>query len=442
MDELGLCRDVDGELRSIKSLVCESSSTLIEASNPGLKIPACGNEPDEPKVLPEHLPVSAVFVTCRPDNEESCTNIATEILKKNTGATVNILINQDMFTSSLGEKLKKLKSSAVSSGAPLNIIPIAVPVGVYMRDPGVVARSKDGLTLIANPHLNQGFLGEPVLAEVAAACGYKFERTAAGFAKFDAAYEMLVNPKYRAGLVGVPEKLRRVKTAPNYQDTGGEIYGGNFMALPGGSLIVGEMPGNASPSPEILSHFEKRQKVLKIQLPQLPVGHVDEVYRIIPTKDACGFAVIYASPAEMVKFLKTRPKDELVRQSDDLFGLPPYKRNPELAAKLVALEKQVRELQEQKKEIPEKVKNDFKKTNEQFAEMAFVNLTTNDILSDQKRMKKWAAEEELIKGQLERILAEIAAGAPKGCKPWVNEFAPRGSVFQPRWISASFGTHF
>lgn len=415
--EIGLCRNVDGNLIPLKKLICESNAALVEASNPNLKIPHCIEELVKPKVLPEHLPVSAVFVTCRTDNEDSCSNIASEILKKNTGATVNILINKDMLTNSLIEKLKKLVDFAKINKAPLNIIPISVPIGVYMRDPGVMAHTKDGPVAIANPHVNGGFLGEPVLSELSNLCGYRFEKSAAKLAKFDAAYEMLVNPRYQASSKSeVPEKIRTIKTDVSHQQTGAELFGGNFMALPGGTLIVGES-GQQVPAPEILSHFEKHQKVIKIKLPRLAIGHVDEVYRIIPTQDECGFAILYASPQEMINFLQTRNKNEVVIQSDNLSQEPPYKRNPELTKKFNTLISEITKLNDQKMEIPKSLQQEFQKVNDEFAQLANLNLTAGDLLKDQVRMTKWLANEKLIQKELKKIVTEIKDSSVNKCEP-------------------------
>lgn len=302
--ELDLCRTRDGFLRPIQKLVCDSHPALIEASNPGLKIPNCESKP-MPKVLPETSPVSSVFVSCSYFHLESCKNIASELLKRKTGATVNILVNSEQLEKIVEVQaiLKELRDTANRTGSPFNIIPVENQVPKFMRDPALLTISEGQNSYTSLPYSKDTGVGDALTQEVARLCGYKYDSSYAHLAEFDSAYSMIgqQNAVCRTGQFSTScEKTPGTNTANS---------GGNFLAAPNGTLFVGENRKH-SPDQGIVDFFRQGQIVKIVKIPDLVVGHIDEVIRFIPAQNSCGFRILRASPVEMKKYLKVRPLSE------------------------------------------------------------------------------------------------------------------------------------
>jgi hypothetical protein len=87
------------------------------------------------------------------------------------------------------------------------------------------------------------------------------------------------------------------------------------MGLPGDTLAVG-FSGKQRPDPDLLQYFRTTQNVVEVEIPALRIGHIDEIFNIVPASNELGFAVLRASPHAMIAFLESRPADEVVY--DDL----------------------------------------------------------------------------------------------------------------------------
>lgn len=358
LEDLGLCELPDGTIGPIQKLICDSHPALIEASNPGLKIPSCDSAP-EARLVPETSAVASVFVSCAPKWLTSCQSIATEVLAKKTGATVNILVNQkDLRDGLVAETLKVIKEKANSVGSPLNIIPVASKVKKYMRDPAVIKREGNKSTYVSLPY-SKPEMGTSIglTQEIANQCGYKYENSYDELLGFDSAYNMIgqLNAECIDDQGTFPCEVSPAKNGQN--------HGGNFLAMPDGSVMVGKTD-TRMPDPGIVNYFEKKQKVHAIDIPKLSVAHIDEVFRFIPSKDKCGFSILRASPVEMIKFLKTRPANELVYGDE---------------------------------------KN---------------NYAAEDFLKDETWIKNWEESEAVILKSTEKIKNILAASKP-GCSPQV-----------------------
>lgn len=304
----GLCRH-EGLQRQIEKLACDSSTSLIEASNPGLKIANCGIQA-KALVQPETLPTSSVFVSCAPHQMRSCTNIARAILQAKTGATTNVLVNGKVVDDpEVGKALRDLRKHADQSKAMLNIIPVETNPHTFMRDPAVISTANDERVYTVNPysHQNTG-LGDPLTSEIARKCGYKFESSYAKLAEFDSAY-LTIGQTNAECTYGIHGNIRvACEKSPG---TNAANSGGNFVAAPDGTLLVGKND-KQKPDQGILDYFGKTQTVKVVPIPNLHIGHLDEVIRFVPSQNPCGFEILAASPREMVHFLNTRKPSDTV----------------------------------------------------------------------------------------------------------------------------------
>lgn len=80
--------------------------------------------------------------------------------------------------------------------------------------------------------------------------------------------------------------------------------GGNIEGLPGGSCLVGD-----NLSPKIAEEFcGKKENVVQMDVSWLTVGHVDEVFKVMPTNvpgvpAECNFSLMFASPKKAIDLL-------------------------------------------------------------------------------------------------------------------------------------------
>ena len=184
----------------------------------------------------------------------------------------------------------------------------------------------------------------------------------------------------------------------NYQ---APLMGGNFMGLPGGVLAVGESKVRPVDS-EVLKFFEKSQKIAKIKIPALGVGHIDEVFKIIPSKNSCGYALVRASPISAKSFLRSRPPTE---KFGDISGLKDTVLN--------VLDSKTKQ---------HKLHQDLLKTSSPEAEEKFLkstrrNLTTSEIINDKELMSYWdKLQTDIDQGTVE-LIREINKSRGTSCKP-------------------------
>ena len=71
------------------------------------------------------------------------------------------------------------------------------------------------------------------------------------------------------------------------------------------------------PDPDLLKYFRETQRVVEVEIPVLRIGHIDEIFTIVPAPNDRGFALLRASPGEMITFLASRPADEVVYDAQD-----------------------------------------------------------------------------------------------------------------------------
>lgn len=456
-----------GPFNEVSKFICETKSAVLKALNPDLELSPCGTQKSPPKMESGHLPVSAVFVACTGSIRNSCKSIASDLMKAKNGVTVNIIVNQNELPL-LQNTLDALIEDSHRLSAPLNIIPIRNPVPAYLRDPGVFQYSPQGTTYVANPYINNGLLGAESMKEVMEKCGLQFETSYRNLAVFQstlqllsdesvAAFKTVSEGQWGSGLqFEAPDASEKERLAIQTLWTEGPLMGGNFLALPGGTLVVGDPNLNKlNHDPRVLEQFSKTQKVITIPIPSLQVGHVDEIYNIAPSRDACGFAILRASPAETRRFLATRPSDENLGH---LFGdkgpqwiVGNLDRIQELFQRKQRLLKQVSAETKDGAEADPELLRELELIHDERSKMNSRNVTTSDLLKDPDLQKFWDEAENIIAEGTKILLKEFQASTKSSCTPkvidlpvfWtkygdpaianpVNGLAVNGSYFRSR----------
>ncbi len=412
---LGLCQSGDGELMPIEKLVCESTPAMLEAMNPTLEIPNCNKENTGPKIISGDKPVSAVFVSCTAETLTSCKNIASSVMENQPGVTVNVLVTSDgIATESISKVLLELVDISNTKSAPFNILPInTVPDKFnisYMRDPGMfVNQSGLGTSFVGLPYRQGLTPGAMILDEAMKWCGLESTNTYKDLAGFDTAYNALVfNPNY----VQSEELQREVAglTGVNDYTTQNATMGGNFMALPNGTLVTGYTKLNKT-NTAVLDYFSRNHKVLEIELPDLYVGHIDEVINIVSSNSPCGYTIFQASPAEAVRYLESiSEKNEPFMSFFDVSLVDPElpEKRP-IQDELQALNLSKREFMESSKEIPSVIIEREKQLLKELEILSGRHLRTPlEIISDSKIMNHWKNLEQGSNSALKKVLKELS----------------------------------
>ena len=410
--KLGICKDDNGTFRLIKRLQCQSNRATLTAANPQLEIPICDENNPSPKVISGHHPVSAIFVSCNTSNLESCLNISRSVLENKTGATLNILISNSLLNSeNFQHRFADLWNISQQSHSPLNILPVnsEQPTN-FIRDPGIFRSDGKRVKYTALPGKN----AFSSMNEMVKSCsGFVITRSYAELAEFDTAYAYFA----KQASDSIAEQLadsRLIGASFGRNEQMNQSSGGNFIALPNETLIVGKTSTSA-PSAKVLSYFKKRQKVLEIEIPDLSVGHIDEVLKIVPSKDACGFSIVRASPYKMKKFLERQPPDLAIIK----VSTPPERksaiREHNLMSEIRVLKEQIEELKKNNNDVPQAFQEKMLILATELKDYTSYskNLTVKDILRDESLMLKWQEDEETIQKAVGTVLAEFKSCVPK-----------------------------
>ena len=420
--ELGLCKDLDGTLKPIEKLICESSAALLESMNPSVEIPAC-NERQGPVMLSGDKPVSAVFVSCTLETLNSCSNIASSILQNMSGATVNVLVTSEgIADKKIMDSLLKLTDEAKLYKGKLNILPLNSAKNIsYMRDPSVFTRNDSKTSLVNLPYLNQNIPASFVMNEAMKWCGIESTDTYKNLSSFNQAYDALVTENHNFSNENMQKEINGIK-AINTEKTSTSTMGGNLLALPNGTIVTGYNDISCTSS-SVLDYFSKKSKVLEVKIPNLYVGHVDEIFSIVPSNNKCGYAILQASPGEGIKFLEDTRKvnKPFLRVLDFSRMMADTPEKKAVGLKFDALFEEKRSFMDLNigAPLPDSfTKRELKLINE-MGELDGTNpVTSIELLSNEKLMKHWEKLEQESNVVVREILNELNQGS-EACVPEV-----------------------
>ncbi len=211
-----------------------------------------------------------------------------------------------------------------------------------MRDPGFF--SSQGI-YSALPY---GIMGAQSVATFFAQCpGIKVEQALKG--------ENLVNNKnlYEDNLDPQTFELR--------------ADGGNILFLNPSTVLVGETHARPFPK-QIEEYLKQNKKVIKIKVPNLQVGHLDEIFFINPNRQQC--EILVASPQQMKTFLTQNKNLELY----------PEPLSPEQRAQLEIAFDQIQIRNSSKRPLPLEWKSKFESKK---------MITADQVLANKILMAQW-----------------------------------------------------
>lgn len=258
--------------------------------------------------------VSAVFVTCSPTTDGSCLNIAEAIVLAKTGAKMNVLASPVMLKNPVFQKrVSRLQSQDGLSS--FQVLPVRSSALQFLRDP-FFFESQNGVTAyrtFPNPHVPKSNL---VIDDAMAACRIASAATVVEGASSPSSTEA---------------KRRFTEDSQDFSDESSSM-GGNILVLPNGTVAIGR-PASSERSglrlnSEFIAYFADRARILDVELPQLHIGHIDEIFNLAPNPKPqtgeCDFALLRASPREMDQVLKSRK--DLPKKVQDTLLDPGYSR--------------------------------------------------------------------------------------------------------------------
>jgi len=410
--------DCSSSHNTIEDLACETKPAILKAMTPSIEIPRCTENAKNPIVLTDTSVTTGVFVSCLEDGSVSCLNIARSLAVNGGGIKVNILLKKSELSHFQEEISEVIK---MAGPGRLNILPMSADsIPFFIRDIGVVRASTKGAEIIGNPYSMTGSNGYITAREISEKCGigfdtsyqhineFQFEKSRAKRNPLDSLRSVFSDPIGKS----FDEMQKHITTEqgsdswairrlwPN-EISQGPLMGGNFLGLPGGILAVGESDSR-SVDPRIIKYFEKNQKVVKINIPSLNVGHIDEVFKVIKTSGGCGYTIIRASPEAAKSFLKSRPASE---KFGDISGL-----------------KDKIHFSISKGSIQYEAHQNFIKNSNNETEAAFLkatrrNLDVNEVLNDSELMKYWDKTQSEIEYGTQQIIQELNQFNKKECIP-------------------------
>jgi hypothetical protein len=270
------------------------------------------------------MPVAAIFIST-PNYPGAGFSIAESFIQNPTGATVNIL-DSTARVDAHKDKIDYLLALAKKNTVPLNYITVEAghrnQIPQFLRDAGIFRTSPNHLEYVAAPYFNEG-QAVTTFQDMLEQCGIASKTPYFGLEKFKTAYEeayahmqddtnrtATLSPKVLEAEAGLAAVL---KTWPQGIS---KDMAGNYMSLPGGTIAVG-FSRKHLPDPDLLQYFRETQHVVEVEIPVLRIGHIDEIFNIVPARNDWGFALLRASPGKMITFLESRPADEVLYDDQD-----------------------------------------------------------------------------------------------------------------------------
>jgi hypothetical protein len=413
--DLGICENSNGTFSKIEKLVCESTPAFIESMNPGLKIPKCSDE-KLPTIHPGHLPTSAVFVTCTGPDDDACIATIESFKRNKTGATLNVILHAETLKDTeFVKKISKQVSDLNRDQTPINFIPVTYrmfhrqSITGYPRDSGYFQTAGGNPVYVPVP---QSTSAHTAVSEAMAQCGYpQLTDHFISLMAVDDAYGRLVQDDLPE-IVATSHRKIQTDSDVRMRLLGLRIEGGNLMALPGGGLVVGHSEGY-TPEKPLLDIFENQKIAVNvIDIPNLRVAHLDEIFSFVPSKDKCGFAILRASPEKMREVLNTHPNpNENLYVNRRFFN--DYKDKNEKIKVLMDKADQLKERIREKPNSPDE-KNQLMKIQLQIANwLGDRNYTVKETLNNKEIQAEWTKIQTAITESTRQIFAKLKL--PPGC---------------------------
>jgi hypothetical protein len=192
----------------------------------------------------------------------------------------------------------------------------------FLRDVGIFRASPNQLEYVSAPYFNEG-QAATTFHEILERCGIACKAPYFGLEKFKSAYEEAYAQMKDTtnGHATLSSKVFEAEAAleavlKTWPQGISKDMAGNYISLPGGTLAVG-FSRKKLPDPDLLQYFRETQNVVEVEIPVLRIGHLDEIFNIVPARNDWGFAMLRASPREMITFLEARPEDEVLYDDQD-----------------------------------------------------------------------------------------------------------------------------
>ena len=300
------------------------SATSVLAANS-----ACLGNPSGMELLPKceaseglafnsnDHPARTVIMTC-PRNNKQCLDAAKTIALHGNGVEV-IILQEDKKRQSiqferLDEKLHQLTLPGLGrfSSAPK-----------FSRDVGIFANQSGAPTFLHLPYIEKslGATSSTVFEEVSRFCGFKNVRS---YATQDDVLEKVSSLRNEDKFKDQSDYALRQEAdvffsfrAFTKEENIPGSMGGNFLKIPGSALLVGRSR-RSQLSSLVRKKLEEQSRIVEIEIPSnLSVGHIDEVFNILPSISAyegqCSFTMLAASPQEPLSLAK---KLQLISDAD------------------------------------------------------------------------------------------------------------------------------
>jgi hypothetical protein len=177
--------------------------------------------------------------------------------------------------------------------------------------------------------------------------------------------------------------------------------GGNILQVPKGPFLVGQTSHPISP--EVLQVLKKHGAVVSIPIPDLKVGHIDEVFALVPApKDPCHAEFLAASPAQMRTYLDQQSQHghgEDILLIEDVQKDLPVKLQTELARQ----KQRIATRKSLKRPVPRAWRKAALALARQVWDLRHSPRTIRQILADKGLMQRWDSWQNQIDGAKKRV---------------------------------------
>lgn len=325
-----------------------------------------------------------MFSSCHQEFLSSCTELARGLIENTQAVPLTVLVDENLFHNDRAcEAFANLMKHPESSR--LQLVPVQEPAK-YMRDPGVLLSRK----YLALPY---GMMGAKSVAAVLSRCeSLEVERGLAADSEADLMHEDVFNNHLDA------------KTFAH------RMEGGNVLWIPRGPLVIGQTERRQVTS-KITEPLARYQSVLKVPIPDLQVGHIDEIFSVVGAKSKCGYEILAASPNEMKEFL--RAQNGLIVYSQK----PNSHLNESIKERFSDLESKIAQRQNEGRPLPKSwVKEREALARQALESKGLRNQTAAQVLADAALMGLWDQWQTKIGLAKKQIQSSIAQLDPKCAK--------------------------